>query len=368
MTSPVFNKISIIGLGLIGGSIARSAHKNKTAKIITAYDNNELALAYAKKHGFVDYTAESIERAAKDSDLIIIATPPATLENIAQEIAPHLKSGAIVMDVASVKRPAIDAISPHLPDNVIFIPAHPIAGSAQNGVQAGTDSLFINKRVIITPPTPPSHEVFTLINNFWQRMGAKLEAMPPEIHDLIYAYMSHLTQLIAFCVKQPLAEFYKYSDNNPVYKTFLRICESNPELWAEIFELNKDNILKGLDRYIDVISHVQNELKTAPENEKIGDDKELAYTVLFPRIVASCLVTTVMEAEKNAGIPFAKYAGTGFADFTSPALIPPDTDMENISTQYETVEKILNNFLLRLKQFRQALSGGSISSKNIDNR
>jgi hypothetical protein len=262
------------------------------------------------------------------------------------------------MDVASVKRPAIEAIAPHLPEHIIFIPAHPIAGSEKTGVQAGRADLFVKKRVIITPKEPPQAELLDKITNFWAGMGARLEGMPADIHDMIYGYMSHLPQLIAFCVEEPLGEFFEQTDDKPVYKTFLRIAGSDPELWAEIFEINKDNILKGLDRYIDVVTHVHKELKAAPEGEESKNDTPLAYTVLFPRIVASCLVTTVMEAEKNAGIPFARYAGTGFADFSAPALIPPDVDIEHISAQYKIVEAILDKFLLRLKLFRAALVSG----------
>ncbi len=359
MTTSIFKQITIIGMGLIGSSIARAVHQNKLAGKIIGYDHNEISLAFARKENFIDVAGADLQSAVTGSDLIIIATPPATLSDIAQEIAPYLATGAIVMDVASVKRPAIEAIAPHLSENVIFIPAHPIAGSEKTGVQAGRADLFAKKRVIITPAQPPEAELLKKLTDFWQGMGARLEGMPADIHDMIYAYMSHLPQLIAFCVEQPLGEFFEQADDKPqenkIYKTFLRIAHSDPDLWAEIFELNKDNILKGLDRYIDVVTHVHKELKAAPEGEESKNDVPLAYTVLFPRIVASCLVTTVMEAEKNAGIPFARYAGTGFADFSAPALIPPDVDIEHISAQYKLVETILDKFLLRLKLFRSAL-------------
>jgi cyclohexadieny/prephenate dehydrogenase len=359
MTTPVFKRITIIGLGLIGSSIARAAHENTLAEKIIGYDQNEISLAFALKEKFIDLAEIDIGKAVAESDLVIIATPPSTLGGIAEKIAPYLKTGAIIMDVASVKRPAIEAISPHLPDNVIFIPAHPIAGSEQTGVRAGKVDLFVKKRVIITPDAPPEPEILKKLTAFWAGMGARLEGMPAEIHDMIYGYMSHLPQLIAFCLEKPLGEFFSKTEDKPIYKSFLRIAGSSPELWAGIFELNKDNLLKGLDRYIDVISHVYNELKSAPASEESKDDPALAYTVLFPRIVASCLVTTVMEAERNAGIPLARYAGTGFADFTAPAIIPPDADIEQISAQYKMVEGILDEFLLRLKLFRAALASGT---------
>ncbi|MEQ1706271.1 MAG: prephenate dehydrogenase/arogenate dehydrogenase family protein [Rickettsiales bacterium] len=355
MTTHIFKQMTVIGLGLIGSSVARAVRDNRLAEKIVGYDHNEISIAFALKEKFIDSGDMDLPSAVFGSDLVIIATPPATLGEIAQEIAPHLIVGAIVMDVASVKRPAVEAIAPHLPETVIFIPAHPIAGSEQSGVRAGRADLFRKKRLIITPKEPPQAETLDKITAFWAGMGARLEGMPAEIHDMIYGYMSHLSQLIAFCLEQPLGRFFEMTEGKPVYKSFLRLAGSSPELWAEIFEQNKDNLLSGLDRYIDVVTHVHKELLDAPETQESGNDEVLAYTVLFPRIVASCLITTVMEAEKNAGIPFARYAGTGFADMSAPAILPPEEDMEHISAQYKLVANILDQFLLRLKLFRTSI-------------
>lgn len=352
----IFPRITIIGLGLIGSSIARAAHEKRLAASITGYDSNELSTAFARKEKFIDMAAPDLQSAVEDSDLVILATPLSNLSDIAREIAPHLKDGAIVMDISSVKQPAMEAIAPHLPPHVIFIPAHPIAGSEKTGVRAGRSDMFVRKRIIITPNEPPQDDIAKKLTSFWEGMGAKLEGMPAATHDLIYGYMSHLPQLIAFCLEKPLGDYYTKTEISPLYKTFLRISGSDAQLWAEIFELNKENILKGLDRYIDVVTHVHKELMDAPAEEESKNDEQLAYTVLFPRIVASCLVTTVMEAEKNAGFPLARYAGTGFADLVAPALIPPEADIEHISAQYKLVEKILDEFLLRLKLFRSALA------------
>ncbi len=359
MSKYLFDKITIIGLGLIGSSVARAVHENKLAGSVVGCDGNEVSLAFARKNGFIDSALSDAQLAVADADLVIISTPPSTLGEVAESIAPNLKHGAIVMDMASVKQPAINAIAPHIPPHAIFIPAHPIAGSEQAGVRAGRADLFVKKRIIITPDAPPEDELLKKITSFWQAMGARIEGMPAEIHDMLYGYMSHLPQLIAFCLKKPLGIFFEKTDENPVYKSFLRIAHSSPALWAEIFAQNKDNILKGLDRYIDVVSHVHAELKNAPEGEESKNDALLANSVLFPRIVASCLVTTVMEAEKNAGFPFARYAGTGFADLTAPTLVEPEADIEQISAQYKLVEVIVGEFLLRLKTVSAALAIGT---------
>lgn len=347
-------------MGLIGSSIARATRERNLAKKIIGCDQNEISLAFAKKHGFIDSGAADMAEAVKGSDLVIIATPPATLGAVSKAIAPALTDGAIVMDTASVKRPAITEIKPHLPENVFFIPAHPIAGSEESGVQAGRADLFAGKRVIITPEAPPvegteSGNALKKAIEFWHFIGAKVEGMPAETHDLLYCYMSHLPQLIAFCLKEPLGEFIGQAPDKETYQSFIRLTRSNPELWAEIFSDNSDNLQKAVDRYIDVINHVWNELKTAPDGEEEKRDALLAHTVLFPRIVASCLVTTVMEAEKNAGFPFARYAGTGFADLTLPAIEKPEEEIEQISAQYKLVAEIIGKFLNSLKAFRKAL-------------
>jgi len=359
----VFKQITIIGLGLIGGSIARAAHAQKLAGKIIGYDENEVSTSFARKEGFIDEAAKDIASAVSGSDLVIIATPPASLGEVAEKIAGNLSAGAMVMDVASVKLPAIAAIAPYLPENVVFIPTHPIAGSDKSGVRAGRADLFDKKRIIITPEAPPADEIMQKLNAFWGAMGARVEGMPADIHDMLYGYMSHLPQLIAFCLKKPLGDFFEAGKDNAVYQSFLRLAGSNPELWAEIFSQNSENVLKATDRYIDVVSHLYNELKNAPEDadieaKKAAEDQQLANTVLFPRIVASCLVTTVMEAEKNAGFSFAKYAGTGFADISAPAIVAPDADIEKISAQYRLVTNILGEFVLTLKLFRAALVSG----------
>jgi cyclohexadieny/prephenate dehydrogenase len=354
----LFNRITIIGLGLIGSSIARVVRELDLSASIVGCDANEVSLAFARKEGFVDIIAADPAKAVEHSELVIIATPPATLGEIAEKIGPHLAHGCVVMDTASVKIPAIMAIAPHIPAHTIYVPAHPIAGSEHQGVRAGRADLFHKRRIIITPEEPPQDELLTLVTTFWQRMGARVEGMPADIHDTLYGYMSHLPQLLAFGLKAPLGEFFERPELNPVYKIFLRISGSPAAMWAEIFALNHENLLRGIDRYLDVIHHVAGELENAPENEQSDEDAVLAHTVLFPRIVASCLVTTVMEAEKSSGFSFARYAGTGFADVTAPTLVAPEEDIERISAQYALVARLARTFQERLQALRNAVATG----------
>ncbi len=358
MTNHIFDRITILGLGLIGSSIARAAHDKKLARHIVASDRNEVSLAFARKQGFIDTALPDPAAAVKQSDLVILAAPPAALGALAEVIAPHLKEGAIIMDVCSIKQAAIAAIAPHLPETVEFFPAHPIAGSEQAGVTAGKSNLFERKLIVITPEQPQHSEALQKIMDFWKAIGARVEAMPPHLHDLIYAYVSHLPQLLAFAVASLLSEHMKTQDES--LRKFLRLCKSSPALWAEIFSLNHVNLLKGLDRYLDVLHHIRRELKQGPTGETNEHNIALVNIVLFPRIAASCLITTVMEAEKQAGFPFARYAGAGFTDFTSPAAIPPDEDIEHISNQYAGIIPLLDNYLETLKHFRNVLESGDM--------
>jgi len=376
-----FKRITIIGLGLIGSSIAQRAHAQKLAPTIVGCDRNEVSLAYATKHGFVDEVTTDPLASVKNSDLVILAAPPAAMEDIAAAIAPNLRLGTIVMDVCSVKQPAIAAIAPHIPTGVFFIPAHPIAGSEQAGVAAGRADLFEHKRIIITPDEPLQDPLKQIVIDFWESMGARVEGMPAHLHDMIYAYVSHLPQLLAFAANAAISSpsptgggrgggimYGDVSNNAPLptsplrvegFNRFIRLAGSSPELWTEIFALNSANLLKALDRYLDVIAHIRRELKQAPEGTPTEYDETQAHTALFPRIASSCLITTVMEAEKQAGFSFKRYAGTGFADFTYVATQPPDEDLERISAQYPLVGAILGEYAARLQAFHDALTLGA---------
>ncbi len=353
--SALFERITIIGLGLIGSSIARACREYKLADIIVGCDTNQTSLTYARSHEFIDSPVHNPHTAVSQSQMVILATPPSAFEAVTRNMAPNLKPGVIVMDTASVKRMAMQAIGAHLPTHVDFIPAHPIAGSERSGISAGSADLFQKKRVIVTPNEPLQSGALQTITSFWKGMGARVEGMPAEMHDTIYAYVSHLPQLLAYAA-------HHVTGNSPALEQFLRLSHSNPDLWSELFYLNQDNIIIALDRYLDAINHVTHELQQAPVDTESKSDEAVARTVLFPRIAASCLITTVMEAEKKAGVPFARFAGTGFADFTSPASQPPDGDIESISQHHRMVIRALGQFSEKLQAFRSALASGDIKA------
>ena len=357
----LFDKITIIGLGLIGSSIARATRTHRLARSITGCDRSEISLGYAQSSRIIDTSTQDLVPAVKDSQLVVLATPPGTFADITRAIAPALAEGAIVMDVASVKQAAVQSIAPHLPAHVDFIPAHPITGGEQSGVQAGRDDLFYRRHVILTPQAAKLTPALQKITSFWKGMGARVDAMPADLHDQIYAYVSHLPHLLSFACRSVLEERPQEPESD-MLRRFLRISHSNRALWSEVFLLNKDNLIKALDRYLDVIAHIKHELGQAPEGEPAPEDSEKAYALLFPRLAASCLITTVMEAERPTGIPFVRYAGAGFEDFTFPASTPPDADIEQISNRHAVIGKMMGDYGDRLQLIRSSITAG-----NLDN-
>lgn len=353
-----YQKVTVIGLGLIGSSIARAVHKQKLSSDIAGVDNNELSLSYARKHGFIDQASMRAADAVEGSDLVIIATPTHLLADICKQIAPKLKHGTLVMDVGSVKQIPLEVMTEHLPEHALIVPAHPIAGSEKSGVSAGNAELFEKKRVVITPSAPLTHDQLQKVTKFWQALGARVEAMPAELHDTVYGYVSHLPQLLAFAVRPIVSASEKEISGNAALSKFLRISHSDIELWCGIFLLNREIMMNVASRYLDVITHIRKELASAPEDVASKDSDQTRLS-LFPRIVASCLITTVMEAEKKTSVVFTRFAGTGFADFTTPATTAPDADLEKISDHYAQMTELMAALEARLTNIIDALESES---------
>ncbi len=353
----LFERITIIGLGLIGSSLARAIRQQELSGTIVGCDQDEESLLYARSHKLVDLALRDPATAVKQSDLVILAVPPGSMGDVAKQMRPGLRKGAIVMDTASVKQPVIESISAQLPTTVDFIPAHPIAGSEHAGISAGRADLFSGRRVILSPAEPLSGRMLELMTRFWQSLGARVEGVPPQLHDTIYAHISHLPQLLAFATRGIVP-----SGGREILERFTRLQASPPALWADIFLLNREPLLAALDRYMDALWHIKSELSQAPKDEGSQSDEAMVRSMLLPRILAACLVTTVMESEKKLGFSFSRYSGQGFKDFTAPASETPDGDIEQISSHYLPTLALLQQFLDTLSKLRELLASGQLSS------
>ena len=259
-TAPLFQRLALIGFGLIGGSIARAARAQGLAGEIVVTARSPATRARVQELGVVDRVVETSAEAVKDADLVILCIPVGACGPVAVEIAPHLKAGAIVSDVGSVKGMVVREMGPHLPDNVHFIPAHPVAGTEHSGPDSGFAELFINRWCILPPPPDTDPAAVEKLATFWRTIGANVEIMAAEHHDLVLAVTSHLPHLIAYTIVGTAdeledvtqAEVLKFSAGG--FRDFTRIAASDPTMWRDIFLANKDAVLEMLGAFQEDLS------------------------------------------------------------------------------------------------------------------
>jgi cyclohexadieny/prephenate dehydrogenase len=258
--APSFEKIALIGFGLIGGSIARAARGQKLAAEIVTTARSAKSRARVSELGIVDRVVETNAEAVKDADLVILCIPVGACGPVAQEIADHLKPGAIVSDVGSVKGAVVRDMAPHLPDGVHFVPAHPVAGTEHSGPDSGFAELFINRWCILTPPDGSDPNAVEKLGAFWTALGARVETMTPDHHDLVLAITSHLPHLIAYTIVGTAdelegvtqSEVLKFSAGG--FRDFTRIAASDPIMWRDVFLANKDAVLEMLGTFNEDLS------------------------------------------------------------------------------------------------------------------
>jgi len=258
--APPFQKIALIGFGLIGGSIARGARAQGLAGEIVATARSAKTRARVTELGIVDRVVETNAEAAKDADLVILCIPVGACGPVAEEIAEHLKPGAIVSDVGSVKGAVVRDMAPHLPAGVHFVPAHPVAGTEHSGPDSGFPELFINRWCILTPPEGTDPDAVERLRAFWTGLGAKVETMTPDHHDLVLAITSHLPHLIAYTIvgtadelgQVTSSEVMKFSAGG--FRDFTRIAASDPIMWRDVFLANKEAVLEMLGTFNEDLS------------------------------------------------------------------------------------------------------------------
>jgi len=257
---PTFARVALIGFGLIGGSIARAARVHNLAGEIVTTARSEKTRARVAELGLVDRVVESNVEAVRDADLVILCIPVGACGPVAQEIAAHLKPGAIVSDAGSVKGAVVRDMAPHLPDGVHFVPAHPVAGTENSGPDSGFAELFINRWCILTPPEGTDTAAVEKLRAFWAAMGAKVEIMTPDHHDLVLAITSHLPHLIAYTIVGTADELAQVTESEVIkfsaggFRDFTRIAASDPTMWRDIFLSNKEAVLEMLGTFNEDLS------------------------------------------------------------------------------------------------------------------
>ncbi|NTJ08525.1 prephenate/arogenate dehydrogenase family protein [Rhizobium lusitanum] len=304
MSGVQFDRIALIGIGLIGSSIAHDIKRLGLAKEIVISTRSAETLKRAEELKLGDRYTPSSAEAVKDADLVIVSVPVGASESVAKEITAHLKPGAIVTDVGSTKASVIAQMQPHMPANVHFIPGHPLAGTEKSGPDAGFAGLFEGRWCIFTPIPGTDEAAIRKLRHFWETLGSRVDEMDPEHHDKVLAIVSHLPHLIAYNIVGTAddletvteSEVIKYSASG--FRDFTRLAASDPTMWRDVCLHNRDAILEMLSRFSEDLASLQRAIRWG-EGDKIFE--------LFTRTRA--IRRSIVEAGQDVDAPdFGRHA------------------------------------------------------------
>jgi cyclohexadieny/prephenate dehydrogenase len=276
MSTVLFDKIALIGIGLIGGSIARDARKRGLARHIVAATRSAETAAKANELKLADHCGTDLAAAVKDADLVIVCTPVGACGAATKAIAESLKPGCIISDVGSVKQAVIADMKPHIPAGVHFVPAHPVAGTEYSGPEAAILDLFQGRGCILTPLPGVDTAAADKLEAFWRALGSDVNRMDPAHHDRILAITSHLPHLIAYTIVGTAddlgghlnSEVLKYAAGG--FRDFTRIAASDPTMWRDVFLNNKEAVLEVLQRFQEDLFYLQRAIRW-DEGDKLFD-------------------------------------------------------------------------------------------------
>jgi len=264
---PLFQRIALLGIGLIGSSLARAVRKHGLADHISIYTRSPATLDRAGELDLGDSYGTDPAEAVKNADFVVICVPMGAYRAVAEAIGPHLQPGCIVSDVGSTKVSVFDDVAPYLPDTVTLVPGHPVAGTENSGPEAGYATLFENHWCILTPNGEKDSPATSKVRNFWERCGMNVDIMDAEHHDHVLAITSHLPQLIAYTIVSTATdledglkkEVIKYSGGG--FRDFTRIAASDPVMWRDIYDKNRDAVLDVLGRFTEDLTSLQRAIR-----------------------------------------------------------------------------------------------------------
>lgn len=278
--TPLFRRLAIVGMGLIGSSIARAARRQNLAGSVVAADRDEAVCARVRDLGIADAVTADAAEAARGADCVILCVPVGACGAVAKAIAPALEPGAIVSDVGSVKGAVMAQVEPHLPKGVQFVPAHPVAGTEDSGPEAGFATLFAGRWAILTPAYGTDPQAVEAVRALWEGMGSAVEIMSAPHHDLVLAITSHVPHLIAYNIVGTAADLERVTRSEVIkfsaggFRDFTRIAASDPTMWRDVFLNNKEAVLEMLQRFNEDLSALARAIR--------WDDGEALYE-LFTR-------------------------------------------------------------------------------------
>ena len=293
----MFKKVCIIGCGLIGSSLARAIKKHNLSEKIVSSNRSDIVNKKVLELKIVDNSSSDTQKMVNDSDLIIIATPLSSYENVILKIKNSLKNGMILTDVGSVKERVISLVEKAIPKDVSWIPSHPIAGTEESGPEAGFSELFKNRWCILTPSKKAKEKDINTLKSFWKKIGSKVDIMDAKQHDYILSITSHIPHLVAYNIvntsintqEEKQSAIVKYSAGG--LRDFTRIAASNPIMWRDIFIQNKINTSKEIEKFIANLE----DLKNAIENE---DGKKLEEIFIKTKKIRKEIIKAGQDVSK----------------------------------------------------------------------
>jgi cyclohexadieny/prephenate dehydrogenase len=297
----VYDRVALIGLGLIASSMFWAMKRSGLAGEVVGYARSAETRDTARKIGLCDHIYDSMNEAVKDADLVVLCVPVGVMGSVAAEIAGALKAGATVSDVGSVKQDVIRTVGPHLPENVHFVPAHPLAGTEHSGPESGFAELFDNRWCLIVPPEGTSPDAVAKLRQLWEGMGSNVEEMDAEHHDLVLAVTSHAPHLIAYTMVGVADDLGRVTDGEVIkysaagFRDFTRIAASDPTMWRDVFLTNKEATLEILGRFTEELFALQRAIRT-------GDGDHLFDYFTRTRAVRRGIIEAGQDtAERNFG-------------------------------------------------------------------
>ena len=266
--APIYNRVALIGLGLIASSMFWSMKRSGLAGEVTGFARSAETRDTARRIGLCDRVCDSAVEAVEGADLVVLCVPVGAMGDVAAEIAPALKPGATLTDVGSVKAAVIESVLPHLPAGVHFIPGHPLAGTERSGPESGFAELFDNRWCLLVPIVGTDPKAVAQLRQFWEGLGSNVEEMEAEHHDLVLAVTSHAPHLIAYTMVGVADDLRRVTDSEVIqysaagFRDFTRIAASDPTMWRDVFLNNKDATLEILGRFTEELFALQRAIRT----------------------------------------------------------------------------------------------------------
>ncbi|MDX2258106.1 MAG: prephenate/arogenate dehydrogenase family protein [Hyphomicrobiaceae bacterium] len=309
---PLFKRVALIGVGLIGSSLSHAMRRAGLAGAITAHAQSAQTRETVMRLGLADAAFATAAEAVQGADLVILCTPVGVYGRIAEEIGPHLQTGAILTDVGSVKGAVVKDVGPHMPAGVHFIPGHPIAGTEHSGPESGFAELFDGRWCVLTPVAGADPAAVEKLVTFWQRCGSNVEVMDANHHDMVLAVTSHIPHLIAFSIVNTARHLERVTDSEVIkfsaggFRDFTRIAASDPVMWRDVFLNNREAALEMLGRFTEDLTVLQRAIR-------FGDGETLHKLFTQARAIRKGIIAA---GQDTAAPDFGRHkpAGSGGED------------------------------------------------------